>query len=362
MRRRAASRTVLISVGAVVLVALVLGTSYEVGLTRAPSKHTSFDVQPLLSSTGFGFLLKRVGRPSPTGIASYGLYNDSGSIRPYAVSTTEVVGQASISALSTTTKWNDSTLPSTNIFRCDQCAALQMNVDVLVTTSHGNQSLWVQNVASFIDTSQRETGGVLGQIWNLTIPIANITDGSTGNGYIGKIVSAGGTQTCYCFGYLGVVEGLYTLPLEITLTTSVQVPTNHSGIEVMISAAPFGVPGSQSDSSTLDRAYLPISNVTSAGIVVSPYMTIPFGPNYSSGNYDAELVWTAYCCSQTTDFLEMNSSLSLSYLNSVGQVVPFPSFYTFGETGESAANLSVSALPGGGQVQMGASNNTYLGQ
>lgn len=338
------------------LVAIVLGSAYEVQLMSSSPKDAPFDVQSLLGNTYFGTLLKGKVRPSATGIASYGLSNDSGTFHAYNASTSEVVGQANISSLSAAPNWNYSVFPARTPYACGECASLQMNVWVLVRTKVAPQSFWIQDVVKFFDTSQYEAGAG-GEIFNLTSAGADVSSGASGSGRLQP-----GNQTTYAWGSDGRFTGYYSLPLDITFRTSVAVPENQSGVEISLSTfAPSANAGViLTDNGGVDfngSVYLPIRNVTSASIVVSPYLTEP--PLY--WNYDAELVWGGFCCAQTAKFSAMNSTLSLRYVDSQGLVVSFPSFYTFGaSTGESSANLNVSQVPGGGDVTVGSTDNRYL--
>jgi thermopsin len=235
-----------------------------------------------------------------------------------------------------------------------------MNVNLIVRTSGGNQSFWVQNVLGFSNISEHEIGGLFGLILNQTTPNSNMSSNTQGTGNLGGL----GNRTAYGFGSLGLGSGIYSLPLNITISTSVQFPRGANDVEVSLSDKPLAP--SQSGiyfKGFNETAYLPISNVTSASIVVTPYETVSYGSMRSlMGSYDAELVWASYCCGQTTKFLSMSSTLSLSYLESEGQLTVFPAFYTFGvDTAESAINLHVSPIDGGGSLTTGNTNNTFLG-
>lgn len=324
--------------------------------TYTSSSSTTFDAQPLLSHSYLGMYLNSPHSPSPVGIASYGLGNNSGSINPYVIRTSEVVGQANISSLSATTTWNDSIYPEDSFLACDQCATLQMNANVLVETSDGNQSFWVQNVVHFYSTSEHELSGLHGLIFNQTTPTSNMSANTSGTGLTGGL-----NRTVYAFGSLGYSVGTYSLPLGITLKITVQVPKDYEGIRISLSDEPTSK-AERYENSFNGTAYLPIINVTSAYVEVSPYSTVSNGPNHLASNYDAELVWTAFCCGQTTKFVEMDSNMSLSYLNSSGLFESFPSFYTFGsDTGESSVNLSVSQSNNAWSVTIGENDNMFLG-
>ena len=268
------------------------------------------------------------------------------------INTTQVVGEANITALSADTPWNYSVDPYLNPLACVYCASLQMNLNVVVETNGGaTQNFWVQNVLSFYNTQEQEMSSLSGLVFNMTVPHANITSTAYGSGRLGTL----GGQTTYAFGSLGGVVYSYSLPLAITLRTSVSLSPDHRGIKLSLSDLPL-------ESANFGSVFLPIRNATSVRIVVSPYALIPYGFKLE-GSYDAELVWAAFCCGQVANFQEMNSTLSLSYLNASGKLVPFPSFYTFGsDTGESAANLVVLPTQNGGRVVQisGTDNNTML--
>ena len=353
MAKRAVSKVWMTAACAAIIVVVVLGGAFELGLTDNTRGSTSFDIQPLLHSR-FGLYLTNTTRPSPTGIASWGFYNESGSVRTYSISTTEVIGQANVSSLEAVPNWNYSLYPQWAFYSCGPCAALLMNVVVLVNTSGGVQRFWVQNNVHFFSTStvagRPRQVGYVGELWNFTTPTSNLSRYASGTGMIGDYYN----QSLYMFGSLLHPSGSYALPLSIVLKTAVRVP-NDTGVEVTLSDGPavkedYGV-------NFTGTVFLPIKHVESAAIAVNPYL--PSAPGIPAS--DAELVWGGFCCFQTAKFAQMNSNLSLSYLDAQGEVVPFPSFYTFGETGEFAANLIVSPASGGGRVAIGTTNNTYLG-
>lgn len=353
MKRRAISRVTVIAVAAIIVV--LLGTAFELATTYGGKAKPSFDAKPLLNTSYFGYRLDHPLLATPVGIASYGLTNDSGTISPYVVSTSEVVGKANISALASTTEWNYSVFPQYISPYCDQCAFLQMNVWVNVATAKGNQTYWVQNFVSFLSTTRHWIGNSPGVIYNETLPNANITK-ALGNGAFESFLN----QTIYTFGISNDYAGTYVLPFDVTLKISVSVDSSGNGIDINMSRE-----GAQLANSPVrfnSTVFFPIKEVTSASILVSPYTTISYGLSLPfAGNYDAELVWTGPCCGQSAMFNEMNSSLSLSYLNSAGKAVPFPTFYSFGGTGETATNLIVSPSNDAWIVTTGENDNRYLG-
>jgi len=343
----------------VILVAAVLGVILGLRLLVGNKSPSS-----ILNQTEFQYYLKNPTIASPIGIASYGIYNYSGSLRTYSINSSEVESVADVSALSAFTTWNDSISSSYSFLACVPCASLQMNVNVVAKTTNGFQSFWVQNWVSFSDTANHYALLVHGLIFNQTTINANVSLYSTGNGQISVLPFAPEfNNTVYGFGSFLEQSRNYSLPLVITLITSVQ--PYHDGIEVRLSDNPVGngtfPPTFAPNNDTFGIVEIPINNVTSASIVVNGNVPIPW--RYSNGfhpTYDSELVWTAYCCGQVTKFTEMDSNLSLMYMNSSGRFVSYPSFYTFGEVVERGSNLRVIATQTGGQVVVGENNNTLL--
>lgn len=231
-----------------------------------------------------------------------------------------------------------------------------MNVNVVVTTAHGSELFWAQNVVPFANTTTQEVRDFDGLIFNETGSNANVTLDSYGNGRNGELNG----KTTYAFGsFLGSTSN-YSLPLDVRLTTSVDV--YNAGIEIRMSDNPFGNGTFAANNDTFGIVHIPIRNVTSASIVVKPTLW-PWGQQIGNiESYDSDLVWAAYCCGQTTRFLEMNSTLALLYMDSANQLESYPSLYTFGYTGESATNLIVVPYQDGGRVMIGENNNSFLEQ
>jgi thermopsin len=328
----------------IILATTIVAIIYEI---HGNANNKSFDASYLLEDTLYGAYLNNSHIHSPVGIASYGVYNYSGSLRPYNITTEEVIGEANVSSLSPdATVWNHTLSP---LEPCNYCASLQLNLNVMVETSNGVQLFWIQNIVPFTNTVEDLTEYAAGQIYNMTTSNANFTANYQGNGILSQL----GGQTLFQFGdYPAFGPTLnYSLPLKIKLVT--QIEENKSGIVIHLYDEPFG-------NGTFGTVYFPIANVTSAFIVASAYKLAPLAPSW--WNYDAALVWASYCCFQTTKFQKMNSTLSLSYLNSSGQLSPFPALYTFGsDTGESASNLIVTPTPSGAEVGVGdTTNNAFL--
>lgn len=319
---------------------LVLST---IGTNKTTEPGTTFDSAPILGSY-FGKYLNESGSiDTPTGIASYGIYNYSGLLRSYVVNTTEVSGGANISALAA-----ESTSPSGQSLHGS--AGLQLNLNMLVRTqSNETQIYWLQNVVLFSNTSSHRAYAPLDEVFNETTPRANI-DGASGMGSDYQVPPG---NLVYYYGNNSTHN--YRLPLSITLLVLIETIPG-KGVNISFYNEPFG-------GGNFDQVILSIPDVESAMVVVSPNLLyrdhadlmVPF---------DAELVWTGYCCAGSANFTSMNSTLSLSYL--VGQddkLVPFPSLYSFGtDTAEKATDLKVSQFgAGSGLVSLGKDNNSISG-
>ena len=357
------SKLLATSLIAIILVAAILGVLFALNLTRRNNNNNIIgspfsNSDQFLNDTYFGLKLIYSNRESPVGIASYGIYNNSDSLRSYSINSSEVVGEANITTLAASTNWNYELSPSFNFLACVQCAGLQMNVNAILQTKQGEQVFWIQNGLPFLNTTT--THKVLkpeGIVFNQTTINSAINVNAVGTGGVRSILS---NKIVFGSHSFGGAELNYTLPLSVKMTTSIH--TDPNGVTISLSNDPFGGGILSRDNNTYLNVYLPISNVTSASLVVSTAL-FPWSYEYNYGypTFDSELVWTGYCCAQTAKFTQMNSSLSLMYLNSEGQFVSYPSFYTFGEVVETANNLRVIPTQDGGDVVIGDNNNTYLG-
>ena len=352
MRRRAGCRHGITRLSATIL-SIVILISLILGIVRG-TRIIGTDHEPSLNSTllfddsMFGSFLKAKNSPAPIGIASYGLHNHSYVLQPCTVSTTAVQGEANIASLSAFAI----EIYAYNNFSCNQCAALQLNLNLVVQTGHGEQVFWVQNVVSFQDTSKHSLFALADIVFNLTKPDSNISSRVYGAGSVQPLFNI---RTVYGFGEPAQISQVkFGFPLHIKLETSVQVLSNQSSVKLSFYDDLLG-------NKTFDTAYFSISGVHAASFVVSPYELIPYGNKSLDGNYDAELVWAGYCSGETAKFVIMDSSLSLIYLNSKNILVPFPSYYTYGsDSGEKAINLEVLPTQEGARVTIGANNNSLL--
>ncbi|BDC17346.1 hypothetical protein HS5_02360 [Acidianus sp. HS-5] len=268
---------------------------------------------------------------NPTGIASYGIYNNSGQLSEYIIKTHEVLGFYNITSIEA---YNSS-------FSNPYGASLQLNVVLQIVTSGGNETLWLQNVVSFI-TNEKEFYFV-DNIWNLSAPCASINS---------TLVSGKGSVQPVCllsprdfYGYETCCS-VYNFPFAgylIINTTDVK-----GGVEVS-----FGYVIVQNGSLMppnvvyYDKVFISIPDLTNSYILVDP--------NQLTGSlnvYDAELVFGGLYGGEITCYTSLHAELALMYNNS--GVKPFPSVYTFGsDTAEATGDLHVSLQGNNAVVTVG---------
>jgi hypothetical protein len=345
----------LVLAGVMLLIIFVAAATVVINSGTGGSIKGPVSPEQFLSDTYLGYLLSNPQKESPVGIASYGISNESGSLQAYSINSSEAVGEANISSIAALTHWNYSINPIYSALACVDCATLQMNVNAMVQTGNGEQVFWIQNALPFANANTHKVLMPIGIVFNYTKMDAGITHDASGTGAFSTLVG----NIVYGLGSFLGQQVSYSLPLTVKMTTSISLtPT---GVNISLSDEPFGNGTLAEGDYAFGWVNLPIRNATSASIIVTTSL-YPWSQN--NGYYptfDSELVWTAYCCGQTTEFTEMNSNLSLSYLNFKGQVVPYPSFYSFGEVIETANNLRVTPTQTGGHVVIGENNNSYLG-
>ncbi len=290
--------------------------------------------------------------PQPTGIASFGLYNESGNGVPYQVQTDEVVGVGEITALQAynATAGSD----QSNI----SGATLQLNTVLLVNETNGNQqSYWIQNTPDFVTSVDTVAFG--DNIWNFSVSgvLSNSTITSSNGPDVYTFPNDGSTGYYYSYEANNMT---YALPLGIALLANETVETG-TGVLVQLGAQLFengGLPITPVE--WFDNATISDPLVQTAYFFVSGNQTTPDGLYY-----DTELVFAGENNGEATDFTQMSSSLGLFFDNSTtGTLQSFPSLYTFGgDTSEAADNLQVSYSGNGfAQITTGTPNYAYLGQ
>ncbi len=289
--------------------------------------------------------------PEPTGIGTFGIVNDSGTITSYSVKASEVVGVADIGALEayngTASKANSTVSGAT----------LQLNAGLVVNgTKGGQQVYWVQNTPTFL--THLDKLAYSDSLWNYTYSdaaMSNTTVSSPG-GFVYSYSQMGATQYYYTYEGKNLT---YAFPLAIALMVKASVLPGRS-VLVQSGAQVLGNgTAGQGPVDWFDNVTIHTSGANDVYFLVDGNATTPTG-----SFYDAELVFGGEANGESTAFTQMGASLGLFYANgTTGPLTPFPSYYSFGlETAESADNVHV-AYAGNGFVQVftGTPNYVYLG-
>jgi len=309
------------------------------------SPNTPFSYGPL--STSFA-----------SGISTFGISNNSGTVSPYEVRTNEIVGIANISSLQVLTR-------DANQYGVSPTGAtIQLNALLVVNDNSGQKVYWVQNVPDF------ETGPVLlsigDEIWNWTdlngyLSNQTITSTNFNNGGFVSGTGPGNSGGPYVYNYNGNNE-TYNLPLRIALVESETILPK-TGVLVQLGDI-ISTNGSASVSPKInwfDNVTIVDPTVQTAYYDVSGGSTPPIGLFY-----DAELVFAGEGNLEVAHFTQLSASLGLFYHNSgsaTNMLSSFPTYYSFsGDTGESADDLVVTYSNGIANVGTGVNPNyQYLG-
>ena len=286
--------------------------------------------------------------PEPSGIASYGLANQSGTDTPYTVVSTDVIGLAAISSLDAYNSTAESvgTNPSG--------ATLQLN-SVLVVNEQGggSQVYWCQNSPDFVTSASQVA--LADNVWNYSAD-GFLSNGSItsqgGGGFVSTFQQNGMMEYYYAYGE---TNSSYSLPLGIVLLVN---ETAEPGTGVLVQ---FGAKMTDSGLGTnwFDKVTIHDPTVRSAYFLTSGNNTTPTG-----SFYDTELVFAGEGNGETTNFTHLSASLGLFYANGTSASMnAFPSYFSFGQdTAESTDNLRMSYLGNGEvQVSVGTPNYDYLG-
>ena len=289
--------------------------------------------------------------PEPSGIASFGLYNDSGKVTPYTVESSDVVGVADISSLqaynSTAEQYND-TLSG---------ATLQLNAGLVVNEKGGAQQVyWVQDTPDFVTNASVVSWA--DNIWNSSVSgyMSNSTITSPDGGYAYSFDNYG--VTAYYYSYQGS-NMTYALPLQLALVMS---ETATPGVGVLVQIGAQVIQNGTNPVRAIDwfdNATIKDATVQTASFEVAGNSTMPNGLYY-----DTEFVFGGEGNGESTNFTHLSAQLGLFYGNSTaGPQSAYPSYYSFGgDTGESADNLQVSYAGNGySTVGVGTPNYVFLG-
>jgi hypothetical protein len=307
------------------------GTYYLVVLNNVSD--TTITVNVSYALTPVSVYYDRSSLPAPIGIADYGVYNISGTLRASMVNYTEAIGYATIYSISA---FNATPPEDTN----RSGASLQLNAVLQVNTNNDSYQFWLQNVIDFITSTKEYSIG--DNIWNVTSNTSYLTNAS---------ISGGGAVYYYKDGnfYYGYSTSYnnYTFPFSQILYIKFY---NISRQGVTISFGYNNGTGIQ----WYDNATINVSSVRSAYLLVDGY-------NLTNGQfyYDLELVFGGQSNGEYTYFNSMNASLGLQIVLRNGTIVTPNSLYTFGsDTEESADNLMVLFQNNSAWVLTG-NNNFY---
>ena len=291
--------------------------------------------------------------PQPTGIASFGLFNSSGNVVPYSVSTYQVVGFANITSMQAL----NSTASAVNVTASR--ATLQLNSMIVVTDSNDSRQVyWAQDTPDFVTKASQMA--YADNVWNLTDSryfLSNQSITSQSGGYVSVANLSGITQSTYGYESSNTTY-IFPLDLELAMNASSiggQGVLLQMGLQFLKNGSSFsGTPINWFDNITIHDP-----NVQNVSFIVSGNDSTPVG-----SFYDAELVFCGEGNGESTNFTQMAASLGLFYRNNSGLVSAFPSYYSFGgDTLESADNLHVTYLGNGiAQVSVGIPNYVYLEQ
>jgi hypothetical protein len=294
---------------------------------------TTITVNVSYALTPVSVYYDRSSLPAPIGIADYGVYNISGTLRASMVNYTEAIGYATIYSISA---FNATPPEDTN----RSGASLQLNAVLQVNTNNDSYQFWLQNVIDFITSTKEYSIG--DNIWNVTSNTSYLTNAS---------ISGGGAVYYYKDGnfYYGYSTSYnnYTFPFSQILYIKFY---NISRQGVTISFGYNNGTGIQ----WYDNATINVSSVRSAYLLVDGY-------NLTNGQfyYDLELVFGGQSNGEYTYFNSMNASLGLQIVLRNGTIVTPNSLYTFGsDTEESADNLMVLFQNNSAWVLTG-NNNFY---
>jgi thermopsin len=320
---------------------LVFYDAAQSGTANVTFSYEAYPVTPYVAGPMFP--------PEPTGLASFGINNDSGNAVPYVIKTNSIVGTANISAIQA----HNSSAPSLN--DTVSGATLQLNA-ILVVNQNGTQyNYWAQNTPDFVtDESQISFGDNLWNNSDVAGFLSNQTVTSPNGNSVYQTNDNGTAQ--YYYGY-GTNNFTYAEPFDIRLLMNDSVlPSGvllQMGAQVLLNGS-----GSAQPINWYDNITIKDPGVQSAYFYVSGNDSTPIG-----SYYDAELVFAGEGNLEATNFTQMDSTLGLYYLNSSSNdLSAFPSYYSFGgDTGEATYNLHVQYIGNGSaQVTVGTPNYVYL--
>ncbi len=305
---------------------------------------------PLLRKYAVNPFSVGVAPPKPTGLASYGVLNHSGSLVNYTLSTHMLVGTLDLASIG-------AYYPNASTYNVSAYgASLQLNSMLVVRSGNTSHVYWVQNVVVF----QTNLSQVFyaDNIWNMSgvgAILSNSTVRSDSGGYVVN-TSRGAVYGSSSYNYT------YLLPLSLEILEADRVVGGlgvqvEMGIRVLINGTVTGKPILWYDNATLLE-----KNVDDAYFLVDGgNLTPPRAVGSAGLFYDAELVLGGEANGSPTNFTALNATLGL-YYEADGRLNAFPSYYSFGDdTAEAAYDLHVEYLGNGtADVSVGQPNYVYL--
>jgi len=290
--------------------------------------------------------------PEPSGIASYGLTNQSGVDAPYAIASTDVIGVASIASINA----YNSTADSVGVNPSG--ATLQLNSVLVVNEKGGEtQTYWCQNTPDFVTSASQVA--MADNVWNYSASGFLSNDSITsqgGGGSVSTFQQNGTTEYYYAYE-----EGnsSYSLPLGLVLLINA---TAEPGIGVLVQYGAWltgGTLGSGPGADWFDNVTVHDPSATGAYFFTAGNYTTPVGTFY-----DTELVFGGEGGGEATSFTQLGANLGLFYANSTSdRMDAFPSYFSFGQdTAEAADNVMVRYLGNGtARASVGTPSYDYLG-
>ena len=268
--------------------------------------------------------------PAPTGIADYGVEDSGGSAVAYKMTLSSVTGTAML---------NDVSSDSSN------GTSLQLNVVMRVNTTSATYVYWLQNVFWPSQKEIRFHSDLVSAIWNWTVPYAGLNPArisGTHGGLLGSCYGTGCVESNVS-SYQGSIRfSNYSLPLGLRLRINVSYAGSRVNVDFSNASAEGAVPFS-THTSPYDVVTISEPNaIISAAILVDGHEMAPGIQLGRLTYYEADFVFAALCCLETTTFTNMNSTISTSYTLENGSVIAPLSVHEFGETGEKASNLAVN--------------------
>ena len=290
--------------------------------------------------------------PQPTGIASFGLTNQSDVDNPYSIASTDVIGLASIAAMGA---YN----ASAGLFGANPSGVtLQLNSMLVVDQGgEGSQAYWCQNTPDFVTATSQLA--LADNVWNASASGYLSNDSITSQGGGGYVSTAQQNGTTVYFYAVTGSNSTYSLPIGLVLLMNATVEPG-SGVLVQFGAKVIeNSPGAGRGTDWFDNVTIHDSDARGAYFATDGNYSTPLGTFY-----DTELVFAGEGGGEATTFTSMSASLGLFYANGTSPAMTaFPSYFGFGQdTEEAAGNLRVSYLGGGeASVSVGAPDYAYLG-